>query len=576
MSNLSPAAILHNVAGTEVGTATDPLRVDPTGTTAQPVSDGGGSLTVDAASLPLPTGAATAALQTQPGVDIGDVTVNNTAGAGAVNIQDGGNSLTVDGPLTDAELRAAAVPVSAASLPLPAGAATAALQTQPGVDIGDVTVNNTGGASAVNIQDGGNSITVDGPLTDAQLRASAVPVSAASLPLPAGAATAANQAILLSQTDGIEGSLVSIDSKDFATQTTLATRLAKADFDARINTLGQKAMVASTPVTLASDQSTLPVSVATLPLPTGAATEATLATRVAAAQLPAALVGGRLDENVGAWLGSTAPTVGQKNMVASVPVTFAADQTALPVTFTTPGARTGVSFGKVSLGGATAGSIAVLRATPYTEPASAAQRSVGSSSASDSAAGTGARSVRITYFDNTGLGPLSETVVLNGTTPVNTVATNIRFIESLEVITVGSVGTNVGTISLFGATAGGGGTVGTIGVGNLASGIGDNNTLWCHHYVSATHTAQFSVLITGIVSGGSGTSGKFFIRGIRPLVVDSAEVLLGDVVLAIGPFQRSFTFNPALSGFARVTGYVVPGTSNSNCHCAFDWSETLT
>jgi hypothetical protein len=55
-----------------------------------------------------------------------------------------------------------AVAVSAASLPLPAGAATSALQTQPGVDIGDVTVNNAAGGSAVNIQDGGNSITVDG------------------------------------------------------------------------------------------------------------------------------------------------------------------------------------------------------------------------------------------------------------------------------------------------------------------------------------------------------------------------------------------------------------------------------
>lgn len=54
------------------------------------------------------------------------------------------------------------VPVSAAALPLPTGAATAALQTQPGVDIGDVTVNNASGAAAVNIQDGGNSITVDG------------------------------------------------------------------------------------------------------------------------------------------------------------------------------------------------------------------------------------------------------------------------------------------------------------------------------------------------------------------------------------------------------------------------------
>ena len=32
---------------------------------------------------------------------------------------------------------------------------------QPGVDIGDVTVNNASGASAVNVQDGGNSLTVD-------------------------------------------------------------------------------------------------------------------------------------------------------------------------------------------------------------------------------------------------------------------------------------------------------------------------------------------------------------------------------------------------------------------------------
>lgn len=39
---------------------------------------------------------------------------------------------------------------------------------QPGTDIGDVTINNGSGASAVNIQDGGNSITVDGSLTVSQ------------------------------------------------------------------------------------------------------------------------------------------------------------------------------------------------------------------------------------------------------------------------------------------------------------------------------------------------------------------------------------------------------------------------
>lgn len=53
---------------------------------------------------------------------------------------------------------------------LPTGAATettlAAINAKlvSGTDIGDVTVNNASGASAVNIQDGGNSITVDAPL----------------------------------------------------------------------------------------------------------------------------------------------------------------------------------------------------------------------------------------------------------------------------------------------------------------------------------------------------------------------------------------------------------------------------
>jgi hypothetical protein len=43
--------------------------------------------------------------------------------------------------------------------------------------------------------------------------------------------------------------------------------------------------------------------------------------------LPAALVGGRLDVNTGSWLGSTAPSVGQKTSASSLPVVIANDQT---------------------------------------------------------------------------------------------------------------------------------------------------------------------------------------------------------------------------------------------------------
>lgn len=115
-----------------------------------------------------------------------NVTVINGAGASSVNIQDGGNSITVDGTVAVSGVSGTVAVTQSTSpwvvsgtinavqsgtwninnisgtISLPTGAATSALQTQPGVDIGDVTINNASGAGAVNIQDGGNSITVDG------------------------------------------------------------------------------------------------------------------------------------------------------------------------------------------------------------------------------------------------------------------------------------------------------------------------------------------------------------------------------------------------------------------------------
>jgi len=81
-------------------------------------------------------------------------------------------------------------------------------------------------------------------------------------------------------------------------------------------------------------------------LPTGASTDRTTAeapfsirlsdgaafyNAPSAGQLPAALVGGRLDVNAGGWMGSTAPTVGQKTMANSIPVTLASDHSSVNV-----------------------------------------------------------------------------------------------------------------------------------------------------------------------------------------------------------------------------------------------------
>lgn len=111
--------------------------------------------------------------------------------AAAVPVSDGGSSITVDGPLTDTQLRAVAVPVS--------GTVTANISGS--ISNSGFTVTNGSGASAVNVQDGGNSITVDGPLTDAQLRATAVPVSG-TVTAGQGTATSTANAWPAKMTDG--------------------------------------------------------------------------------------------------------------------------------------------------------------------------------------------------------------------------------------------------------------------------------------------------------------------------------------------------------------------------------------
>jgi hypothetical protein len=122
---------------------------------------------------------------------------------------------------------------------------------------------------------------------------------------------------------------------------------------------------------------------------------------------------------------------------------------------------------------------ALVSVRAYVEPASEAQRSIVSTSATDSdGAGTGARQVRIKFL-NSAYELKTEDVLTNGTTPVNTVAADIRFVESLEVIK----GTDaVGALKLMTATGGGGTEI--CGIGAAAS-----QAFLCHHYVPAGYQA---------------------------------------------------------------------------------------
>ena len=217
------------------------------------------------------------------------------------------------------------------------------------------------------------------------------------------------------------------------------------------------------------------------------------------------------------------------------------------------------AFGDVTLA---AIAQAVVRRTTYTEQTTNAQRSIASASANDTSAGTGARTVRITYLDQTGAGPYTETVTLNGTSYVNTVATNICFIEQIEAMTAGSGGTNAGILTLKAATAGGGATIGTINAG-------DRQTFWAHHYVPTGKIAN----ITGISVSHNGTTvgsgGVFIVKAQTLNASNVVEIQLSDFVRLYGQsstFARAYTSPVKFTGPARLLLYVTPETASSTVY----------
>jgi len=204
------AGTLRVVIATDQVQLTNALKVDGSGVT-QPIS---------AASLPLPTGAATAAKQPALG----------TAGSASADV------ITVQGvtSMTPLKVDGSGVtqPISAASLPLPTGASTAAKQPALG----------TAGTPSADV------ITVQGvtSMTALKVDGSGVtqPISAASLPLPTGASTAAKQPAL-----GTAGS-------------------------ASTDVITVQGIASMTALKIDGSGVTQPISAASLPLPTGASTAA--------------------------------------------------------------------------------------------------------------------------------------------------------------------------------------------------------------------------------------------------------------------------------------------------------------
>jgi hypothetical protein len=130
----------------------------------------------------------------------------------------------------------------------------------------------------------------------------------------------------------------------------------------------------------------------------------------------------------------------------------------------------------------TAAQTTVLVGGTFNEQTSGARRSLASSSANDTALGTGIRTVTIKYLTLSSagviLGPYYETIALAGTAAVSTVANDIALVERMYGGSAGSGGTAAGTITLYAAPQAQGAQLTAIATGQAS----DFNAV---HYVAS-------------------------------------------------------------------------------------------
>jgi hypothetical protein len=203
---------------------------------------------------------------------------------------------------------------------------------------------------------------------------------------------------------------------------------------------------------------------------------------------------------------------------------------------------------------AAAASISV-RAATYVPQGTDAQRSIKSSSALDTAAGTGCRTVVINYL-NTAMALKQDTVVLNGVTAVNTNATDIRFIESMVCATTGTDLTNDGNIQLFTGLAGAGSVMAQMNVS-------DGATFYDHHYVPAGVTC-YVISATG---GATLAAGRVFLsRTGDPRATNLPFLQIGDIAIhaPATSVDHSYVVPLAVPGPDLIIGRETPLTAVAN------------
>lgn len=155
-------------------------------------------------------------------------------------------------------------------------------------------------------------------------------------------------------------------------------------------------------------------------------------------------------------------------------------------------------------------------------PASPTIMKISSSSTDDDAAGTGARTVFIEGVNGTG-GLVTETVILDGQTEVNTVNT-YDAIERMVVLTVGSGGKNAGIIYAGTGTV----TAGVPAVPYSAIGAGENASIVGHWTCPTGYTGYIveGKFTVGPTAGNQYVIGRLKLRDTDGIVRTAAKTTI--------------------------------------------------
>ena len=187
-------------------------------------------------------------------------------------------------------------------------------------------------------------------------------------------------------------------------------------------------------------------------------------------------------------------------------------------------------------------------------PAAPTIMKISSSSADDTSAGTGARTVYILGINGTG-GYVSETVTLNGQTAVNTVH-EYDAIEQMVVMSVGSGGVNAGTIYAGTGTV----TAGVPATVYSAMGIGDNLSLVGHWTCPTGYTGY---LVFGSVTSGTANANQYITARLKQRGQDGIVRTAAITTIATGAADYDFAYPIKIMAGECITA-TAKGSGNNN------------